>query len=266
MIALPTGPIPLPPPVPGALVVVGGVAALRAIGSGPRARRRVGALRVGADRSGSPDRAERRLGWRGSPRGPSTWQWRPRLRELARRFRWVAAGSEAEHADLLEAVARSLRAGASLLTALEQAAASRSGRVATDLQRTLVAVHRGAPLGAALEGWAAGADPVRTMAGVALALGADLGGARARALDDAAASLRDRAALAGEIRALTAQARASAAVMVVAPIAFAVFGWLAEGGTASGFATPVGGACLVAGLTLDAVGAWWMAAWTRRVA
>ena len=167
---------------------------------------------------------------------------------------------------MMEAVARSLRAGASLLTALEQAAASGSGRVATDLERMLVAVHRGAPLGPALERWAAGDDPVRTMSGVALALGAELGGARARALDDAAANLRDRAALAGEIRALTAQARASAAVMVVAPLAFAALGWVADGGTASVFATPVGGACLVAGLALDAVGAWWMAAWTRRVA
>ncbi len=129
----------------------------------------------------------------------------------------------------------------------------------------LVAVGRGAPLGPALDRWAAGDDPVRAMTGVALSFGAEVGGARARALDEAAAGLRDRAELAREIRALTSQARASAAVMVVAPVAFAGVGWLTGGVSARVFTTPLGLVCLAAGLALDLLGAWWMASWTRSV-
>jgi len=200
-----------------------------------------------------------------SRRRATSWS-RRLLGSLGPRFRWVGAGSEAEHAELLEAVARSLRSGASLVTALEHAASTRRGCAADELDGALVIVRNGASLDSALDVWAAGMDPARTVAGAALALGAQLGGARARALDDAALGLRDRAALTGEIRALTSQARASAAVMVLAPVAFAFFGWFADAGVTSVFTTPLGAACVVGGLALDAAGAWWMAVWTRRVA
>jgi len=202
-------------------------------------------------------------GWSRGPGPPALVMLRARLGAVLGRCRWTIGGTEAEHAELLASVARSLRAGFSFPAALEQAVTAGRSAAVADLDRALGQVRNGAPLVGTLDGWAAANDPVRAVAGAALALGAELGGARAAALDAAAAGLRDRAALTGEIRALTAQARASAAVMVVAPLGFALVSWLTGG--AQGFATPLGLACVAAGVALDAVGAAWMAAWTRRV-
>jgi Flp pilus assembly protein TadB len=244
--------------LPGLSIAVGvgtaaGLARLALTTAGVRSR----AVRLVGDRPG-------RLGWASARRhglgvlGPMVARW-------GRRLQWGIAGSEAEHAELLESVARSLRSGASLTVGLEQVAAALRGRAGTEMGQALRTVRGGASLPAAIDAWAAGSDPARTLAGAALALGAELGGARARALDDAASGLRDRAALQREIRALTAQTRASAAVMVLAPLAFALVSWRADAGVARVLASPAGLACLVCGLALDAAGACWMATLARSV-
>ncbi len=181
----------------------------------------------------------------------------------------VRPSNDAEHAALLDAVAGSLRGGASLAQALREGAASVPPcRAADDLRTALSLSERGAPVLAVIEVWS-GAAPTaaRSVAGAALALGSELGGARAGALEGAAASLRDRGELYREVRALTSQARSSAAVMVLAPIAFALYAWTTDRRVAGlMFATPFGWACLLGGLVLDALGAWWMARLTARVA
>ncbi len=118
-----------------------------------------------------------------------------------------------------------------------------------------------------IDAWvAARPDPVRVLAGAALGLGAELGGAQARSLDGAAAGLRDRAELMAEVRALTSQARTSAAVMVLAPVGFAAYSWVTDGRVGGVmFTTPVGWACLVAGVVLDGLGAIWMVKLVGRV-
>ena len=74
-----------------------------------------------------------------------------------------------------------------------------------------------------------------------------------------AATLRDRRAVAAEVDALAAQARASALVMMGAPVAFAALGLLSDPEVARFLlATPAGLACLVVGLGLDAMAGWWM--------
>src|SRR5207249_10999430 len=118
----------------------------------------------------------------------------------------------------------------------------------------------GASLVAALEAFAVR----RPLPGVALAvsalcLGAEAGGAQARAVDGVAATLRERLAVAGEVRALSAQTRASMVVIAASPLAFCAFATATDPRTSAFlFRTPVGVACLVAGLALDAVGALWM--------
>jgi tight adherence protein B len=176
---------------------------------------------------------------------------------------------DADHAALLEAVARSLRGGASLALALGEAVVSVPPCLAADELHAALARHeRGAPVIAAIEAWSGGAPTAaRSEAGAALALGSDLGGARAQALEGAAASLRDRAELLREVRALTSQARSSATVMVLAPIGFAFYAWTTDRRVAElMLTTPFGWACLAGGLALDALGAWWMARLTARVA
>ncbi|MCB1013772.1 MAG: type II secretion system F family protein [Acidimicrobiales bacterium] len=163
---------------------------------------------------------------------------------------------------VLEAVAGRLRAGASLVEAVGAAADTPTGSSLLDADLAALArrVDRGQPFAEAVTAW--GDD--RPVAGLplvvaALVLGAEAGGARARALDGVAATLRDRRAVAAEVDALSTQARASALVMMGAPVAFAALGLLSDPDV-SGFllGTPAGLACLAVGLTLDAVAGGWM--------
>ena len=150
---------------------------------------------------------------------------------------WVSGGGrarlvdEVDHAVLLEAVARSLRGGQSLSGAsIEAGRTGGAGRAADQLAR--LGPPAGGGAGDRGRGRALGRehdpDQARLLAGAALALGAEVGGAHARSLDAAAASLRDRAGLQREVRALTSQARASAGVMVLAPLGFAAFTSITE--------------------------------------
>jgi len=80
----------------------------------------------------------------------------------------------------------------------------------------------------------------------------------------AANEVRERAALGREVMALSSQARASASVIIAAPVVFAALGLLSSPGVAAFlFRTPAGLACLVVGLGLDAVAAVWIARLAR---
>ena len=93
----------------------------------------------------------------------------------------------------------------------------------------------------------------------ALCLGAETGGAQARAVDGVAATVRERLAVAAELRALSSQARISALVIGLAPIGFGAFAAATDPRTAQFMLhTPAGLALLVGGLILDALGWLWM--------
>jgi len=163
----------------------------------------------------------------------------------------------------LEAVARSLRSGASLRQAVEEAgrAATGGGRaLASELSRAAAEAGQGASLVAALEAIAARRPLAGVRLGVAaLCLGAETGGAQARAVDGVAATVRERLAVAAELQALSSQARISALVIGLAPVGFGAFAAATDPRTAQFmFHTPAGLALLVAGLLLDAVGWFWM--------
>ena len=165
----------------------------------------------------------------------------------------------------VEAVAAALRSGASLRQALAEAAGATKGAVGADLALVVAAVNRGATVVNALEGWAA-RRPRRGVHLVvaALCVGAEAGGARAQAVDGVAATLRFRLAADAEARALGTQARASAAVIASAPVAFCVLAAVSEPRASSFlFRTPVGLLFLSGGLALDATGALWMGRLTR---
>ena len=166
----------------------------------------------------------------------------------------------------LEDLARGLRTGTSLVGALHDAAAL-TGPVAADL--TLV-VSDASTVGltAALDAWAARhPTPAVRLAVASLVMGIDTGGAQAAAIDGTAAGLRQRLAVAADLRAAGAQARLSGAVIALAPVAFAVVASASDPQfRAYLFGTGNGMVLLTLGLVLDGAGAAWMARLTREPA
>lgn len=175
--------------------------------------------------------------------------------------------------DLLEAalpaavdeVARSLRSGASLRQAVAEAGRATPGPLGADLARVAAAAEQGASLIVALEWWGERRplDTVRLVV-AALCLGAETGGAQARAIDGVAATLRQRLAARAEARALATQARVSAVVIALAPLGFCLLASASDPRTSRFLlGEPIGLACLAGGLALDAAGALWMGRLTR---
>ena len=159
--------------------------------------------------------------------------------------------------------------------------ASRSGRAGRSLPDCVRAAARavpevgwgevvgqldaGATLTEALDQWAGGwSRPETDFAVAVIVLGAEGGAPVAARLDRAAEAMRFRRALHDEVRAMTAQTRASATVVALAPVAFALLVVAVEPDlVARLFATPVGVASLMVGSTLESVGVWWMRRLTR---
>jgi tight adherence protein B len=171
--------------------------------------------------------------------------------------------SAAERAGAVEAVAvlaAELRAGRHPADALAAAAAVGEGPFAHALSGAARALHLGADpaqvLRAAAPGSAAG-DALRALA-ACLQVCSGSGGSLAGATETVAGSLRadeeQRLAVEGEL----AGPRATAMVLAALPLA----GTLLAAGLGAHplhvlLHTPVGGACLVAGVLLDLAGLWW---------
>ncbi|MEY2471817.1 MAG: tight adherence protein [Actinomycetota bacterium] len=160
----------------------------------------------------------------------------------------------------LDAAARSVRSGGSLPQAVTEASTSVRGPVARDLTRVATTVARGRPFADALDGWrGARQRPAVRLAVGALVLATQTGGPPARVIEDVASALRSRQQVAREAHALAAQARLSAIVVGVAPLAFMLVTCATDARNAHMlFGTPIGVACVVTGLLLDALGAFWM--------
>ncbi|MDQ1504486.1 MAG: hypothetical protein QOD57_2213 [Actinomycetota bacterium] len=183
-----------------------------------------------------------------------------RAREGFRRRR-RDAGLVAALPDVLDRVAGGLRAGAGTLAALADAAAGSDLPLALSLDLGHVIDHAGdGGLGPALAAWAE-ARPLPAVAAVAAALEvtAGAGGPAAAALEGLAGGLRDRHDAAGEVAALSAQARLSAVVVGAAPAVSLGLSLLADRRVAPTLVgTSTGRACLLSGVALEALAALWM--------
>ncbi len=158
----------------------------------------------------------------------------------------------------LEQVAAALRGGASIGDALEPLAGD--GPLGPDVRRVRARAALGIGLAEALSTWPEErpVPAVRAAAG-ALAVAATIGGRAAEALDGLAASLRERSGATAEARSLSAQARLSAVVVGGAPLAYLVFGAIADPGSADALVSSgPGRVCLVAGLACEGLAALWM--------
>ena len=207
--------------------------------------------------------AGRRHGTEVSGRRHSAWKpwleaWRRRLpagfagrrARTARRDAWPSVADE---------LAAGLRAGASLRQALD-AASGRGGTSGETLRAVLLPATRGDPLPAVARRWVEQAsDPDEALLAEAVQLAASTARAESVMFDTVADTIRERAALAGELRAQTAQARASAAALCVLPLVFTGVLALADPSVVTFLVgTMAGWLCLGIGVGLQAGGAWWM--------
>ncbi|MBV9951806.1 MAG: type II secretion system F family protein [Acidimicrobiia bacterium] len=186
-------------------------------------------------------------------------QWSDRL---VGRFASARAARRYEEAlpDALDHLAAGIRAGASVPQALDAAATRSDAAVGEDLASVVAAVEQGTALDDALRAWC-GRRPLRgvELTATALDLGSRFGGRQATAVDAVSDAVRTRLALRREVRALSAQARASAWVMAATPIAFAAFSAALDPRVATMLLGSVlGWGCLSGGIALDAVAAVWM--------
>jgi tight adherence protein B len=185
---------------------------------------------------------------------------------------WLHANRDRaqRHADLalpalLEAAAASVRAGDSLRTALLAAATATSGHAADDLRDELLLSDRRTAVAVARweQRW-----PTANfgLAAAAVSVAIEVGGAAARSLDAVAATIRDRHAIAHDVRVLSTQARVSAFVLGVAPVAFGALAGAIDPSTATFLlASTPGHLCRVVGLALDGIGLLWMQRLTAAV-
>lgn len=164
----------------------------------------------------------------------------------------------------LDVVAGSIRGGAALTTAIDDAAGV-DGRLGPEFRAMARHARDGMPLEEVVARWAETDESGITLAAAALTMAATVGGPGADAVESAAASLRDRASAADEVAALSVQARLSAGVLTAAPLGFAVL-LVSLDPTSARFllATPAGWACISTGIALDVAGALWMGRLVRR--
>lgn len=205
-------------------------------------------LVVGVRGAAAVRRAARRpAGAQPRPAAPTDRRWRR------------GAPTEPQVADWCDQIARSIRSGSSLPAAVIEATAEHAAmqRCAEPIAFDL---HRGRSL---VDAVARDADP-STAVGFALGVlrtCARLGGPASAPLERAAATLRTRAAIAEEQRVQSAQARLSARVLTLVPLALLALLASAEPDVRGALATAPGGAAVAVGASLNAGG--WL--WMRRI-
>ncbi len=172
----------------------------------------------------------------------------------------IAAALDEELADAVHSLAAGMRAGLSVPQAIAYAAREGEPPLADGFARIVDRVEFGGELEDALGDWAdgIGTDDARLVVGV-LALHRRSGGDLPRVLDQVAATLRERSSASREVRALTAQARLSGAILGLLPIAFFGFLWLTSRSDIEGaFASPIGVGAVVVGLVLEGIAFLWI--------
>lgn len=128
--------------------------------------------------------------------------------------------------DTLQMLSSTLRAGYSLMQAVDAVAAEADEPIAKELRRVLVEARLGRPLEEALEDSAARMEsPDFEWAVMAVGIQREVGGNLAELLDTVKETMTQRERLRGEIKSLTAEGKISAIVLAILPIGLGGFMW-----------------------------------------
>lgn len=162
--------------------------------------------------------------------------------------------------DVLQLVASSLRSGFSLAQGLDAVAAEGNQPAAGEFGRALAEARLGAELEDALDGVADRMhSPDLSWVVMAVRISRDVGGNLAEVLLTTVHTIRERAQLKRQIRALSAEGRLSAYILIALPISVA--GWFAlvrPQYLRPLYTQPLGIAMLVLGVLGLVLGSWWM--------
>ena len=162
--------------------------------------------------------------------------------------------------DTLTLISTSLRAGYSLLQAVEAVAAESPNPTAREFGRAIVEARLGRQVVAALQGITARTQSQDfEWAVMAIEIQREVGGNLAEVLQTVSETMRQRNRLKGEIRALTAEGRISAYVLGALPFAMGGFLFASNPeyiGTL--FESTIGIVAIIAGLVLMAGGGLWL--------
>jgi tight adherence protein B len=163
------------------------------------------------------------FGWLGALGGVGAATLVPRLAARRRTHR-AARALGAQLADGVSVISEGLRAGRSLLQAVELAAETSPAPLGPSLRGVAERTRLGEPLASSLRRWAEAArDPDVELVVSALTLHGRTGGDLPRVLEQLAGTLRARVSIACEVSSLTAQARMSGAILGFLPIGFFAF-------------------------------------------
>jgi tight adherence protein B len=181
---------------------------------------------------------------------------------LARRRVRVRERAEGQFRDLLVALAAGARAGLSLRRALMEAARDAEPPLRFTLERSLHRIDVGEPIEEALTELADESSDAR-LATTLLAVHRRTGGDLPTLLDEVTDIVGRRTETRRQARALSAQARASGAVLAVLPVAFVgLLSGTSGDGLGAFYRTTTGSLLLLAGLALQGLGFVWL----RRIA
>ena len=189
--------------------------------------------------------------------GAIVWFWVMRARARARVRRRAELG-ETQMAELVGALAAATRAGRSFRGAIEEAETD----LRPPLAEAVAAVRRGLAVGESTQhalGPLASFSADGRLLVALVAMHARTGGDLPRSLDELGSIVVRRVEARRQARALSAQARASGAVLASLPIAFVgLLSGVSVGGLGDLYRTPVGALLLCSGLGLDWLGFNWL--------
>jgi tight adherence protein B len=168
--------------------------------------------------------------------------------------------------EALQLIASSLRSGFSLAQAIDAVVQDSSpGPLSVELGRAMTEVRLGADLDEALE---RAAERVESedlaWAVMAMRIQRETGGNLAEILETTVETLRERERLRRQVRALSAEGRLSAYILIGMPFAMAAWLLLMRRDYISAlWTTPLGIAMLLGAAVLMAIGTFWMARWIK---
>ncbi|MHC8608589.1 type II secretion system F family protein [Paenarthrobacter ureafaciens] len=167
---------------------------------------------------------------------------------------------EAQLTDTIQMLIGGLRVGHSIMRSLEAAAQEAQAPTSEELSRIVNEVRIGMDPRRAIEDCANRMDSEDfRWIGQAIQINREVGGDLAEVLEQVAGTIRERSEIKGHIRALSAEGKMSAMVLMVLPVAVGLFMSVLNPGYMRLFAEhPIGIALIVISAILFVVGGFWM--------